>query len=56
MMNWLSTLSFHTYAVREDGPPRSQTRSEFGKALVAIELDSQAAPNDNDDECGADDD
>ena len=51
-MNWLATLPFHTYAVREDGangPPRSGTRSPFGHALIAVELDQQNS-NDQDED------
>ena len=39
MLKWLSTLALHTYTVREDGPStRSSTRSEFGRATVAIQI------------------
>lgn len=43
MMKWLATLPLHTYTIRDDGPPRSSTRSEFGRAAVAVEIDSIAS-------------
>jgi len=45
MMNWLATLALHTFSVRDPDDPivRSQTRSEFGRAAVAVELANAAA-------------
>jgi len=51
MLNWLANLPLHSYALREDEPStRSATRTEFGRAAVAIELSNraiQSAPSDS---------
>jgi len=45
MMKWLATLALHTYSIRDADDPvvRSQTRSEFGHAVVAVELANATA-------------
>jgi len=56
MMDWLSTLSYHSYDVRDrENEGEGGTRSPIGKAFSKV-CRSSGVTEDEDEECGGDDD